>query len=83
MRLQQNTKSADYRTQLQQFVNLGILPANTNLCCYFNGNVSANLASVLTYKDQMAASQIEGAFSNERRILNPNGFKIRFQYNTH
>jgi hypothetical protein len=31
MRLQQNTKSADYRTQLQQFVNLGILPANTNL----------------------------------------------------
>jgi hypothetical protein len=33
----------------------------------------------------MAASlqnQIE-AFSNERRILNPNGFKTRFQYNTH
>jgi outer membrane receptor for ferrienterochelin and colicin len=80
--LQQNTKSADYRTQLQQFVNLGILPANTNLdAVTFNGNVSANLASVPYLQGPNGSSlqnQIEGAFSNERRILNPNGFKNPF-----
>ena len=80
--LQQNTKSADYRTQLQQFVNLGILPATTNLdAVTFNGNVSANLASVPYLQGPNGSSlqnQIEGAFSNERRILNPNGFKNPF-----
>jgi hypothetical protein len=64
MRLQQNTKSADYRTQLQQFVNLGILPANTNLdAVTFNGNVSANLASVLLTRTKWQLStKSEGAF---------------------
>jgi outer membrane receptor protein involved in Fe transport len=76
--LQQNTKSADYRTQLQEFINLGILPANTNLdAITFNGNISANLSNVTYLQgpsgDQLQA-QREGAFSNERRILNPNGY---------
>ncbi|MCL6462833.1 MAG: TonB-dependent receptor [Flavobacterium micromati] len=76
--LQQNTKSADYRTQLQEFINLGILPANTNLdAVTFNGNISANLSNVPYLQapsgDQLQA-QREGAFSNERRILNPNGY---------
>ncbi|SHG31204.1 TonB-dependent Receptor Plug Domain [Flavobacterium micromati] len=76
--LQQNTKSADYRTQLQDFINLGILPANTNLdAVTFNGNISANLSNVPYLQapsgDQLQA-QREGAFSNERRILNPNGY---------
>lgn len=77
--LQQNTRSADYRTQLQQFVNLGILPANTNIdAITFNGNVSASLPTVNYLQGPSGASlqgQIEGAFSNERRILNPNGYK--------
>jgi outer membrane receptor protein involved in Fe transport len=76
--LQQNTKSADYRTQLQQFINLGILPSNTNLdAITFNGNISANLSGV-TYLNGPSGdelqSQREGAFSNEGRILNPNGY---------
>ena len=76
--LQQNTNSADYRTQLQEFINLGILPANTNLdAITFNGNASANLSDVAYLQgpgsDQLQG-QIEGAFSNERRILNPNGY---------
>jgi outer membrane receptor protein involved in Fe transport len=76
--LQQNTKSADYRTQLQEFINLGILPANTNLdAITFNGNISANLSNV-TYLQGPSGNQLqaqrEGAFSNERRILNPNGY---------
>jgi outer membrane receptor protein involved in Fe transport len=76
--LQQNTKSADYRSQLQELINLGILPANTNLdAITFNGNISANLSNVTYLQgpsgDQLQ-SQREGAFSNERRILNPNGY---------
>ena len=76
--LQQNTKSADYRTQLQEFVNLGILPADTNLdAITFNGNISASLPSV-TYLQGPSGDELqnqrEGAFSNERRILNPNGY---------
>jgi outer membrane receptor protein involved in Fe transport len=76
--LQQNTKSADYRTQLQQFISLGILPTNTNIdVITFNGNISANLSGV-AYLNGLSGnelqSQREGAFSNERRILNPNGY---------
>jgi outer membrane receptor for ferrienterochelin and colicin len=77
--LQQNTNSADYKTQLQELINLGILPANTNLdAVTFAGNISANLANV-TYLQGPSGSELqgqrEGAFSNERRILNPNGYK--------
>ncbi len=76
--LQQNTTSADYRTQLQEFIDLGILPSNTNLdAITFNGNISANLSNVGYLQgpngDQLQ-NQREGAFSNERRILNPNGY---------
>jgi len=76
--LQQNTTSADYRTQLQAFIDLGILPANTNLdAITFNGNISANVSGVTYLNGPSSTSlqdQREGAFSNERRILNPNGY---------
>ncbi len=76
--LQQNTNSVDYRKQLQQFINLGVLPANTNLdAITFNGNISASLPNVPYLQgpsgDQLQ-NQREGSFSNERRILNPNGY---------
>jgi len=82
--LQQNTKSADYRVQLQEFINIGILPANTNLdAITFNGNISANLSGVTYLQgpsgDQLQ-SQREGAFSNERRILNPNGYNNPYSH---
>ncbi len=82
--LQQNTKSADYRTQLQELVNLGILPANTNLdAITFNGNISANVSGVNYLQGPTGESlqnQREGAFSNERRILNPNGYNNPYSH---
>lgn len=76
--LQQNTTATDYKTQLQALINLGILPSDTNLnAVTFNGNISANVANV-SYLQGPNGSQLqeqrEGAFSNERRILNPNGY---------
>ena len=77
--LQQNTTSADYRKQLQQLINLGILPANTNLdAITFDGNIGASVSNVAYLQGPPASAlqeQREGAFSNERRILNPNGYK--------
>ena len=82
--LQQNTKSADYITQLQELVNLGILPANTNLdAITFNGNISANVSGVNYLQGPTGESlqnQREGAFSNERRILNPNGYNNPYSH---
>lgn len=76
--LQQNTTSISYAKQLQQFIDLGILPSNTNInAITFNGNISANVASVPYLQGPSGASlqgQRENAFSNERRILNPNGY---------
>lgn len=76
--LQQNTTSISYTKQLQQFIDLGILPSNTNInAITFNGNISANVASVPYLQGPSGASlqgQRENAFSNERRILNPNGY---------
>jgi len=82
--LQQNTTSADYRSQLQEFIDLGILPSKTNLdAITFNGNISANLSNVGYLQgpngDQLQ-SQREGAFSNERRILNPNGYNNPYSH---
>ncbi|UOX34278.1 TonB-dependent receptor [Flavobacterium sediminilitoris] len=82
--LQQNTKSADYRMQLQEFIRLGILPENTNIdAITFNGNSSANLSNV-TYLQGPSSDQLqdqrEGAFSNERRILNPNGYNNPYSH---
>ncbi len=76
--LQQNTNSADYRIQLQEFIDLGLLPSDTNLdAITFEGNISANVSGV-TYlqgpSGDALQNQREGAFSNERRILNPNGY---------
>lgn len=77
--LQQNTTSSDYRKQLQQLKNLGLLPANTNIdAITFDGNITGNLSNI-TYLQGPSGEQLqdqrEGAFSNERRILNPNGYQ--------
>ncbi|RTY88615.1 TonB-dependent receptor [Flavobacterium sp. RSP15] len=82
--LQQNTTSADYKTQLQEFIRLGVLPANTNLeAVTYNGNIAANLSNVSYLQgptgDQLQ-SEREGAFSNERRILNPNGYNNPYSH---
>ncbi len=82
--LQQNTTSTDYRAQIQEFINLGILPADTDLDrVLFDGNIGANVSGV-NYLQGPTADQLqdqrEGAFSNERRILNPNGFDNPFTH---
>lgn len=82
--LQQNTTSADYRAQLQEFIDLGILPANTDLdAITFNGNLSANLSGV-PYLQGPSGDELQGqretAFSNERRILNPSGYKNPYSH---
>ena len=77
--LQQNTTSADYKKQLQALKDKGILPAHTDLSkITFDGNAGASAANVTylngpRYTDLQ--SQREGAFSGERRILNPNGYQ--------
>jgi outer membrane receptor for ferrienterochelin and colicin len=82
--LQQNTKSADYKTQLREFIRLGILPSDTDIeAITFNGNVGASLSGI-GYLQAPATStlqaQREGAFANERRILNPNGYQNPYSH---
>ena len=77
--LQQNTTSTDYKKQLQAFVDKGILPKETDISAItFDGNQGASATNVTYGKGPSAASlqeQRAKAFSGERRILNPNGYK--------
>ena len=76
--LQQNTTSQDYKKQLQELVNLGILPADTDIDrITFDGNLSGFTTDAEYLKGpsfDALQEQREGVFSNERRILNPNGY---------
>lgn len=77
--LQQNTTSPDYRAQLAELIRLGILPADTDLeAITFDGNLTAS-ASGIPYLQgptpEDLAGQRDDIFSNERRILNPNGYQ--------
>lgn len=84
--LQLNTTSADYRAQIQEFVDLGILPADTDINrVTFNGNLTANVdPTTVSYLNGPSAtdlqSQREGVFSNERRILNPSGYQNPYSH---
>lgn len=77
--LQQNTTDSDYKTQIQHLANLGILPGDTDVDrVTFDGNLTANPTNV-TYLNGPTAETIQqlrgNVFSNERRILNPNGYQ--------
>ncbi len=76
--LQQNTTSADYRAQLQELIDLGVLPKETDLdLITFDGNLGG-FATGVPYLNGPTFSELqgqrEGVFSNERRILNPEGY---------
>ena len=77
--LQQNTTSQSYKLQLQELKRLGILPADTNIArITYNGNLAATVTGVDYLQGPKATDlqgQRENIFSNERRILNPNGYK--------
>lgn len=76
--LQQNSTAAGFRGQLQQLIDLGILPADTNLDrVLFDGNLTASFGSVPYLGGPTPAEiqdQRQAVFSNERRILNPDGY---------
>lgn len=77
--LQQNTTSADYKKQLQAFIDKGILPkgSDVNLMTY-DGNLGATASNVKYLQGPSAATlqdQRAKAPSGERRILNPNGYQ--------
>lgn len=85
--LQQNTTSADYRAQIEQFIDLGILPSDTEINrVTFDGNLSAsftegdNIEFLNGPSGESLQGEREGVFSNERRILNPNGYKNPFTH---
>lgn len=77
--LAQNVTSADYKKQIQALVNAGVLPADTDLNrVTFDGNLTGsveNVAYLLGPSSQSLQSQRATLFSNERRILNPNGYQ--------
>ncbi len=76
--LQQSTTSEDFKKQLQALKDMGQLPQNTDLDrVTFNGNLTANFANV-DYLEGPSPEEVQGTreniFSNELRILNPNGY---------
>lgn len=76
--LQQNTTAADYQTQLAALQAAGQIPAEAAIAdLIFDGNLSASAAGVPYLNGPSPATlqeQRQGVFSNERRILNPNGY---------
>lgn len=76
--LQQNSTGAQYRMQLRQLIDLGILPADTDLDrVTFDGNLSgftSNTEFLQGPSFSELQDQRETVFSNERRILNPDGY---------
>lgn len=76
--LQQNSTAAGFRDQLQQLIGLGILPADTDLDgVTFDGNLTVNPTGIAYLQGptpEMVQDLRTEAFSNERRILNPNGY---------
>jgi outer membrane receptor for ferrienterochelin and colicin len=78
--LQQNSTAAGFRQQLQQLIDRGVLPADTDLDrVTFDGNLTVD-ATALTPAYLQGPGPLEVAarrnevFSNELRILNPNGY---------
>ncbi len=77
--LQQNTTSSDYRAQLQELINLGLLPADTDLDrVTFDGNLTASFDQNIPYLNGPQPEDVQNernnVFANERRILNPAGY---------
>jgi outer membrane receptor for ferrienterochelin and colicin len=76
--LQQNSTAEGFRSQLRQLVDLGVLPADTDLDrVTFDGNLTADFQGVPYLggpTPEEVQTQRERIFSNERRILNPEGY---------
>ncbi|HKL88166.1 MAG TPA: TonB-dependent receptor, partial [Salinibacter sp.] len=78
--LEQNASNPAYREQIQALVDQGRLPSDTDVGdVTFNGTRTASPSASGYLQGATAADlsreQIQAAFSNERRILNPNGYE--------
>jgi len=76
--LQFNSNSADYRRQIQALVDQGLLPEHTDIPEVTNeGNLTASLNNV-DFLEGPSSEELQGQrdniFSNELRILNPEGY---------
>lgn len=76
--LQFNSNSVDYKAQIQELINQGVLPSDTDIDKVVNeGNLVGSFNNV-TYLNGPSATDLRGQreniFSNELRILNPNGY---------
>lgn len=82
--LQFNSNSADYKAQIAELVSQGILPADTNIDQVTNeGNLGGNFTNAQYLQGPSPADladQREDIFSNELRILNPNGYDNPFSH---
>ena len=82
--LQFNSTSADYRAQIQELIDQGILPDDTDINQVTNeGNLVATLPNV-DYLQGPSGDDLQGQreniFSNELRILNPNGYQNPYSH---
>ena len=78
--LQQNVSSPAYKDQIRVLIDQGILPSDTDVDeVTFSGNRSASFQDVDYLEgptgSELSSGQIAASFSNERRILNPNGYE--------
>jgi hypothetical protein len=77
--LQQSTTSAGFRSQIQQLIDLGIVPAGTPIDgVIFNGNISADFPGGVGYLTAPTSGQLQSqrelVTNQELRILNPSGY---------
>jgi len=78
--LQQNSTAAGFRDQIRQLVDLGLLPADTDLDrVTFDGNLTVDATDLTPgFLQGPTAAEVQarrgGAFAGERRILNPDGY---------
>jgi hypothetical protein len=76
--LQFNSNSADYKRQLQELKNLGILPEDSDLDKITNeGNLTGsdpNVAYLQGTSADLLQNQRGSIFQNELRVINPNGY---------
>jgi hypothetical protein len=84
--LQNNTTSVANKSELQQLINKGVLPASTDLNrVTFNGNLTAGFPNPsFGYLQGPSSASLQGQRdntpSNELRILNPSGYQNPMSY---
>lgn len=82
--MQQSSNNEHFKMQIEELIKQGILPEETDLGKVLTeGNLTANASDVDYLKGPSAESlnaNRETVFSNERRILNPNGYQNPYSH---